>query len=80
LFGAQRQGREETILTQRDETGEQEIYATTTGKRPEGKSTADQWDTLTSHLKEWGGAIQEGSGVNPERIDDDHLRNLGYLD
>jgi arylsulfatase A-like enzyme len=80
LFGAQRRGREETILTQRDEHGEREVYSTAAGKRPTTTPAADQWDALTKHLAASGGAIQEGSGVDPERIDDDHLRDLGYLD
>lgn len=84
LFGSRRNNQNEVVLTKYDmgeNLGEKVEYTTRYSQKPDAPEQANEWEALLKHIKLRGPPV-EGSGISLEstNIDEEHLKNLGYLE
>ena len=84
LSGTRYRDRNETILSEYDvtvPTDEEIRHISDNGSRPEKTDAAEWWSALDRVLTERGGAIESADGARPAaEVNEEHLRNLGYID
>lgn len=85
LFGAERRGRDETVLTRFEADGtdpERILHATASGDPPEDPVHERHWHRLRERLDGFGPPVQQGRDESRPESDllKGHLRDLGYID
>lgn len=84
LSGTRYRDRNETILTQYDvavPTDEEVRHISETDNGPKETDAAEWWSTLDRVLAKRGGAIESAdSARRTTEVNEEHLRNLGYID
>ncbi len=84
LFGSHQRGTDKVVLSHYEAgrlTSETAEYVSTDGVGPSSGDLEDSWNTLATKLQDREALIETGeTKIGATEVDEEHLRNLGYME